>query len=89
VLIASVELIRSLGGGWNREQLPEDKEIQPFGILQYWDLDKPVPAGGIDVNADPADTNNKNDNLTVPLVPYVDQNDTNNTNNNLTAPPVP
>ena len=69
VLVASVELIRSLGGGWNRDQLPDDKEIQPFGTLQYWDLDKPPPAGGIDVNADPVDRNSKNNDLTKPLVP--------------------
>jgi outer membrane protein, multidrug efflux system len=69
VLVASVELIRSLGGGWNRDQLPDDKEIQPFGTLQYWDLDKPPPAGGIDVNADPGDRNSKNNDLTKPLVP--------------------
>jgi NodT family efflux transporter outer membrane factor (OMF) lipoprotein len=89
VLIASVELIRALGGGWDRGQLPNDDEIQPFGTLQYWDLDKPKPAGGIDVNADPADRNIKNNDLTKPLVPYLDQNDRNNTNNNLTAPLVP
>jgi outer membrane protein TolC len=89
VLIASVELIRALGGGWDRGQLPNDDEIQPFGTLQYWDLDKPKPAGGIDVNADPADRNIKNNDLTKPLVPYLDQNDRNNTNNNSTAPLVP
>ncbi len=72
VLVASVGLIRALGGGWNRDQLPDDKEIQPFGTLQYWDLDKPSKAGGIDVNADPDDRNIKNNNLTQPLVPYVD-----------------
>ena len=72
LLKASVALIRSLGGGWNREQLPNDNEIQPFGTLQYTDLDKPPPAGGIDVNADQSDRNNKNNNLTKPLVPYVD-----------------
>jgi outer membrane protein TolC len=69
VLVASVELIRSLGGGWNRVQLPDDKEIQPFGTLQYWDLDKPPSAGGIDVNADPVDRKSKNNDLTKPLVP--------------------
>ncbi|HEU4854444.1 MAG TPA: efflux transporter outer membrane subunit, partial [Nitrosospira sp.] len=68
-LVASVALIRALGGGWDRSQLPPDNEIQPFGILQYTDLDKPAPAGGIDVNADPNDRNIKNNNLIKPLVP--------------------
>ena len=49
---ASVALVRSLGGGWNREQLPTDEQIQPFDIFEYDKLDKPQPVGGIDVNAD-------------------------------------
>ena len=92
LLKASVALIRALGGGWNREQLPADNQIQPFGILQYSGLDKPTPAGGIDVNADPVDRNNKNNNLMKPLVPWlplVDPGASNNKNNNLTQPLVP
>ncbi len=59
----SVALIRALGGGWNREQLPTDEQIQPFGTFQYTNLDKPSPAGGIDVNA----ANNRvNNDLTKP-----------------------
>lgn len=50
LLKSSVELVRAFGGGWNRDQLPSDDEIQPFGIFEYSDLDKPKPAGGIDVN---------------------------------------
>jgi NodT family efflux transporter outer membrane factor (OMF) lipoprotein len=91
-LVASVALIRALGGGWDRAQLPPDNEIQPFGILQYTDLDKPVPAGGIDVNADPGDRNIKNNNLTKPLVPIetrVDQDAGNSKNNNLIKPLTP
>lgn len=66
LLRASVALIRALGGGWNREQLPTDEQIQPFGTFQYVDLDKPPPAGGIDVNA----ANNwANNDLTKPAVP--------------------
>jgi outer membrane protein, multidrug efflux system len=51
LLRSSVGLIRALGGGWNRNQLPTDDEIQPFGTFQYTNLDKPPPTGGIDVNA--------------------------------------
>ncbi len=51
LLQASVSLIRSLGGGWDRGELPADSQIQPFDIFQYQNLDKPPPAGGIDVNA--------------------------------------
>jgi hypothetical protein len=92
LLRASVALIRALGGGWNREQLPADNEIQPFGILQYTDLDKPVPAGGIDVNADPEDRKVKNNNLTKPLVPMennMNQSSTGSKNNNLIKPLTP
>lgn len=50
LLKSSVELVRAFGGGWNRDQLPTDDQIQPFGLFQYSDIDKPKPAGGIDVN---------------------------------------
>ncbi len=66
VLRASVALIRALGGGWTREQLPTEEQIQPFGTLQYVNLDKPPRAGGIDVNAP---NNWVNNDLTVPLYP--------------------
>ena len=91
-LIASVGLIRALGGGWDRGKLPEDDQIQPFGTLQYTDLDKPPPAGGIDVNADESERNRKNNDLTKPLDPVdanADQSDRNNKNNSVTKPPVP
>lgn len=51
LLRSSTTLLRALGGGWNRSQLPKDDQIQPFGTFQYTSLDKPPPAGGIDVNA--------------------------------------
>ncbi len=50
LLEASVGLIRSLGGGWDRRQLPSDDQIQPFGVLDYDGLEKPKPVGGIDVS---------------------------------------
>jgi len=50
LLKSSVELVRAFGGGWNRNQLPSDDEIQPFDIFDYSNLDKPKPVGGIDVN---------------------------------------
>ena len=69
LLKSSVALIRALGGGWNRRQLPDDDQIQPFGTFQFINLvngEKPSPAGGIDVNADDNRTNN---NLTTPSLP--------------------
>ena len=66
LLRSSVALIRALGGGWNRKQLPADEEIQPFGTFQYTNLDKPPPAGGIDVNAH---NNRIHNDLTKPPVP--------------------
>ena len=66
LLRSSVALIRALGGGFNRKQLPGDDEIQPFGTFQYVNLDKPAPAGGIDVNAP---DNRVNNDLTKPSVP--------------------
>jgi len=61
VLKSSVDLIRSLGGGWDRGTLPNDDQIQPFEPLQYEGLAKPAPAGGIDV---PAENNHLNNDLT-------------------------
>ena len=46
LLRSSVALIRALGGGWNRQQLPSDEQIQPFGTFQYVKIDKSTPAGG-------------------------------------------
>jgi NodT family efflux transporter outer membrane factor (OMF) lipoprotein len=69
LLKSSVGLIRALGGGWNRKQLPEDEQIQPFGTFEYINLikpSKPSSAGGIDVNAD---NNWVNNNLTKPSLP--------------------
>jgi multidrug efflux system outer membrane protein len=54
LLKSSVALNRALGGGWNKRQLPNDEQIQPFGTFQFINLitgDKPSPVGGIDVNA--------------------------------------
>ena len=66
LLRASVALIRSLGGGWNRNQLPSDDQILPFDVFQIRNLDKPPPAGGIDVNAP---NNWVNNDLTKPSLP--------------------
>lgn len=66
LLKASVALVRALGGGWNRNELPADEQIQPFDTFQYVDLAKPLPAGGIEVNAD---NNWANNDLTRPAVP--------------------
>jgi outer membrane protein TolC len=66
LLRSSVALIRALGGGWNRRQLPTDDQIQPFDTFQYTKLAKPLPVGGIDVNAD---NNSIHNDLTKPSVP--------------------
>jgi len=69
LLKSSVALIRALGGGWNRKQLPTDDQIQPFGTFQFVNLingDKPSPVGGIDVNAG---NNSVNNDLTKPSLP--------------------
>ena len=65
LLRTSVALNRALGGGWDRKQLPTDDQIQPFGTLQYTNLKKPPPAGGIDVNAG---NNSIHNDLTKPAV---------------------
>lgn len=67
LLKSSVELVRAFGGGWNRGQLPSDDEIQPFGIFEYSDLDKPKPVGGIDVNV--GDSAKPYNDLTKPHLP--------------------
>ncbi len=68
LLRSSASLLRALGGGWNRDRLPADEEIQPFNTLEYGldKLKKPPPARGIDVNAD---NNWVNNDLTKPSVP--------------------
>jgi len=66
LLKSSVALIRALGGGWNRNQLPNDDQIQPFDTFQYINLAKPMPVGGIDVNAA---NNSLNNDLTKPALP--------------------
>ncbi len=55
-LQATVRLIRALGGGWDRSQLPSIKEIEPFHALQYDNLHRPLPAGGIDPHDSPSDS---------------------------------
>ncbi|WP_348759767.1 efflux transporter outer membrane subunit [Candidatus Methylocalor cossyra] len=66
LLRSMVALVRALGGGWDRKQLPSDEQIQPMGVFQYTHLEKPPPAGGIDV---PADNNRRHNDLTRPPAP--------------------
>ena len=52
---ARVELIRALGGGWSREQLPQGESVlMPFKPLQYSNLRQAPAAGGITTVRDPA-----------------------------------
>ncbi|NLI26990.1 MAG: efflux transporter outer membrane subunit [Acetobacter sp.] len=46
-----VNLIRALGGGWSRDELPTIKDIRPFTPLQYGNLKTPKPVGGIAIPA--------------------------------------
>jgi NodT family efflux transporter outer membrane factor (OMF) lipoprotein len=59
LITSTVELVRALGGGWNRGELPADGEIEPFSPLQYQYLSTPLPADGIAVPAEnhPGDNN--------------------------------
>jgi outer membrane protein, multidrug efflux system len=50
---ATVALIRALGGGWSRSQLPDTKAIRPFSPLQYEGLRVPKEAGGVAVGSGP------------------------------------
>lgn len=50
---ARVELIRALGGGWSRAELPQSDKIMPFHPLQYGNLRHAAPLGGISTQADP------------------------------------
>jgi multidrug efflux system outer membrane protein len=65
LLKSTVDLIRALGGGWQRGRLPSDEEVQPFGTLQYEGLEKPAPAGDITIPLD----NSANNDLTNPKHP--------------------
>jgi len=52
-LQATVHLIRALGGGWDRSQIPAENKIDPIGALQYDGLHHASPAGGIPVDKAP------------------------------------
>ncbi|MFW7267369.1 efflux transporter outer membrane subunit [Gluconacetobacter sp. Hr-1-5] len=54
---ATVALIRALGGGWSRAQLPSDKSVMPFAPLQYEGLRVPKEAGGIATGSGPDQLN--------------------------------
>jgi NodT family efflux transporter outer membrane factor (OMF) lipoprotein len=69
LLRSSVALMRALGGGWNRQQLPSDEQIQPFGTFQYVKIDKSTPAGGAGgLIAGHPDNNHLYNDLTKPAV---------------------
>lgn len=62
VLRSGVELVRALGGGWRRGELPAYDEIQPFGTLQYQGVER----AAADRRINPPEDNHANDNLTRP-----------------------
>ncbi|QHI95916.1 efflux transporter outer membrane subunit [Aristophania vespae] len=46
-LQATIRLIRALGGGWQVSDMPKIKDIDPFGPLQYENLDRPKDVADI------------------------------------------
>jgi len=52
LLRSTVGLVRALGGGWQRDDLPSDEDIQPFGVFEYKGTKTPKPTGGIDVQVE-------------------------------------
>jgi len=55
LLKSTVGLVRALGGGWQRSDLPSDDDIQPFGVFEYKGIKNPKPTGGIDVQVEKRD----------------------------------
>ncbi|MDF1646673.1 MAG: efflux transporter outer membrane subunit [Legionellaceae bacterium] len=48
LMVATVYLVKALGGGWSqRTQLPEDEQIPAFGLFQYNKLGQIEPVVGI------------------------------------------
>ncbi len=52
LLQASAELIRALGGGWSRSNLPGQEQIQPFGTLEYGHLANANPVRDVRLDTD-------------------------------------
>jgi len=55
-LQATVHLVRALGGGWDRSEIPATDKIDPIGTLQYEGLHHASPAGGIPIDSDAGST---------------------------------
>jgi NodT family efflux transporter outer membrane factor (OMF) lipoprotein len=55
LLTSTVGLVRALGGGWQRADLPSDDDVQPFKVFEYKGVKKPKPTSGIDVRLDERD----------------------------------
>lgn len=47
-MLATVYLIKALGGGWNQSQIPTDEEIPAFGLFQYDNLGNVRPIVNIE-----------------------------------------
>ena len=66
LLKSTVALVKSLGGGWDKTQLPSDDKIQPLDIFQMKDFETPKPIEGYPVHSD---DNSKFNDLTKPAQP--------------------
>lgn len=47
LMVATVYLVKSLGGGWDQCQIPRDEQIPAFGLFQYDKLGNIQPVVGI------------------------------------------
>ncbi len=57
LMVATVYLVKALGGGWNMGQIPRDEQIPAFKLFQYNQLGKIEPVAGIE-KSDPKKQSN-------------------------------
>ncbi|MDX2347088.1 MAG: efflux transporter outer membrane subunit [Legionella sp.] len=57
LMVATVYLVKALGGGWNMGQIPQDEQIPAFKLFQYDKLGRIEPVVGI-AKSDPKNQSN-------------------------------